>query len=115
MSYFCHQISFTTSGWSRLLRNSQEPFETVRGPIESLGGKVLSAFFALDSYDVLVLSDFPEWVSVSAIDIALFADGDVARVHSSQLLTDAQVLTAFANTDDSSDRTTPHALAATAT
>jgi uncharacterized protein with GYD domain len=43
--------------------NATDPFAPVRAPIESLGGTLLSAFFAEDSYDVLALSEFPEGVS----------------------------------------------------
>ena len=115
MSYFCHQVSFTTAAWNRVFHNAQDSFEAVRAPIESLGGKIISAFFALDSYDVLVVSDLPETVSASAIDIALFASGDVARLHSTQLLTSAQILKAAEKAGISSDRSLPRALAASAT
>jgi len=115
MSYFCHQVSFTTAAWNRVFHNARDSFEAVRAPIESLGGKVLSAFFALDSYDVLILSDMPETVSGSAIDIALFASGEVARVQSTQLLTAAQLLKAAEKAGISSDRTLPRAMAANAT
>jgi len=115
MSYFCHQVSFTTAAWNRVFRDTRGSFEAVRAPIESLGGKVLSAFFARDSYDVLLVSDLPESVSPSAIDIALFASGDVARIHSTQLLTADQILRAAEKAGISCDRTLPRALAASAT
>ena len=115
MSYFSHQVSFTTAAWNRVFRNAHDSFEAVRIPIEALGGKVISAFFALDSYDVLVMSDLPETISASAIDIALFASGDVACVHSTQLLTAEQILKAAEKAGIPSERSFPRALAASAT
>jgi len=97
MAYFCHQVSFTTSAWNRVLQNTEDRFQTIRAPIESLGGKVLGAFFAIDSYDVLLLSELPEDVTAGALDIALFAGGDVAHIHSTRLLNAAQVLEAGAH------------------
>jgi uncharacterized protein with GYD domain len=97
MPYFCHQLSYTSSGWTRILQNTADRFETVRIPIETLGGKVIVAFFALDSYDVLLLSDLPDGVCTGTIDIALFSAGDVAHVHSARLLSAAQVLDVVRN------------------
>lgn len=62
----------------------------VRAPVESLGGSLLNAFFTSDSYDVLAIAEFPEAVSPDDISIAFYADGRVARVHSSLLLTASQ-------------------------
>jgi uncharacterized protein with GYD domain len=112
MSYFCHQVSFTTDAWNRVFHSAEDSFQAVRAPVESLGGKVLSAFFALGSYDVLAVSELPESVSPSAIDIALFASGDVAHVHSTQLLTAGDILKAAEKAGLSSDRPLPRALAA---
>jgi hypothetical protein len=62
-----------------------------RAPIESLGGTLLNAFFAEDSYDVLALAEFPDGVSLNDISIAFHAGGAVAAMHSSVLLTASQL------------------------
>ena len=97
MSYFCHQVSFTSSARTRLLQDTSGRFKGLREPIDSLEGKILSAFFALDSYDLLLLTDFPELVSSSDIDIALLARGDIARIHTTQLLNATQLLESARN------------------
>jgi len=114
MPHFCHQVSFTTSAWTRVIQSTEDRFQAVRAPIESLGGKVLGAFFALDSYDVLLLSELPEDVTASAVDIALFAGGDVAHIHSTLLLNSSQVLEAARKADAYPNRPVPRALAASA-
>ena len=95
MPRFCHQISYTSAAWQHVLQNPQDHFELVRGPIESLGGKIHAAFFALDSYDVLALTEFPENASPADISVALFAGGDVAQIHTTRLLDAAQALEAM--------------------
>ena len=114
MAYFCHQVSFTTSAWTRVLQNTEDRFHAVRVPIESLGGKVLGAFFAIDSYDVLLLSELPEDVTSGAVDLALFAGGDVAHIHSTRLLSASQVLEAAKKPGAYPDRPVLRALAASA-
>lgn len=94
MSNFCHQISFTSSAWHRVLE-SKDTFQTVRAPIESLGGSILAAFFAIDSYDVLVISDFPDHVTIADVAVQFSAGGDVAQVHTTRLLDASGVLEAM--------------------
>jgi uncharacterized protein with GYD domain len=112
MPYFCHQVSFTTGAWSRILQNTGDRFVAVRPPIESLGGKIIASFFALDSYDVLLLTDLPESVSIGVVDIALFSGGEVARVHSTRLLSSAERLGVDQDADVCAD-TPARAFAAT--
>jgi uncharacterized protein with GYD domain len=90
MCLFSHQISFTSSAWHALAQNSSDPLAWVRGPVESLGGNLLNAFFTGDTYHVLAITEFPEAVSSDDISIAFYAGGAVARVHSSPLLTVSQ-------------------------
>ena len=95
MPFFCHQISFTNDAWVRVIQNSQDRFEAIRGPIESLGGRIQATFFALDSYDVLAITEFPDNISAAAISIAFAAGGAVANIQTTLLLTAAQAVEAL--------------------
>jgi uncharacterized protein with GYD domain len=94
MPHFSHQISFTSSAWRRVVEN-QDRFEPVRAPIESLGGNLHAVFFALDSFDVLAITELPESVSPTDISVAFFSSGDVAQVHTTRLLHATQALEAM--------------------
>lgn len=95
MLHFCHQISYTSSAWHRVMQNPQDCFEAVRLPIASLGGTIHAVFFALDSYDVLAITEFPEDTSPADISVKFFASGEVAQIHTTQLLDGAQALEAM--------------------
>ena len=97
MPFFCHQISFTNDAWVRVIQNSQDRFEAIRGPIESLGGRIQATFFALDSYDVLAITEFAEDISPASIAVAFSAGGDVAQIHTTRLLGASQALEAMRN------------------
>jgi len=116
MSNFCHQISYTSSAWRRVMQNSADRFELVRSPIESLGGKVHAAFFALDSYDVLAITELPESTSPADISVAFFANGEVAQIRTTPLLDATQAIEAMRKAGPSSYRPVPReqALAASA-
>lgn len=96
MPHFCHQISYTSSAWTRILNNNDR-FAAVRAPIEFLGGTMHAAFFAIDSFEVLIISEFPDHISDTDIAVQLFASGDVATIHSTRLLDASGVLQAMQN------------------
>ena len=116
MPFFCHQISFTNDAWTRVVQNSQDRFEGIRGPIESLGGKIQATFFAVDSYDVLAITEFAEDISPSSIAIAFSAGGEVAQIHTTRLLGASQALEAMRNAGVCTSRPfpRPNSLAASA-
>jgi len=95
MLHFCHQISYTNAAWTRVLQNPEDRFEVVRSTIESLGGKIDAAFFTMDSYDVLAITEFPDGVSAASIAIAFSAGGEVAHIHSTKLLDASEALEAM--------------------
>lgn len=111
MPHYCHQISYTSAAWTRVLQNPEDRFESVRAPIESLGGKIRAAYFALGSYDVLAITEFPADVSASAIAIAFSAGGEVASIQTSQLLGASDALEAVRKSGPCSYRPTPRAQA----
>jgi uncharacterized protein with GYD domain len=86
MSFFCHQVSYTTDARNRLLHDPLDRFEAIRKPIENLGGKLQSSFFALGPFDVLVISEFPDEVSPAAISVAFSQGGAIASIHTIPLL-----------------------------
>jgi uncharacterized protein with GYD domain len=51
-----------------------------------------AAFFAIDSFDVLIISEFPDHISDTDIAVQFFANGDVAAIHSTRLLDASGVL-----------------------
>src|SRR5579883_27808 len=52
MSFYCHQVSYTTDARKRLLSDSHDRYEAIRAPIEKLGGHIKSSFFTLGPFAV---------------------------------------------------------------
>ena len=95
MPFFCHQVSYTKEAWARLMQNPQDRLEAVRGPIEMLGGKMHTSFFAFGPFDVLAITEFPDTLSAAAIAIAFAAGGAVSNIQTTPLLTAAQAVEAL--------------------
>jgi len=86
MSFYCHQVSYTTDARKRLLNDPHDRYEAIRDPIEKLGGHLKSSFFTLGPFDVLVISEFPQDVSLADISIAFSHGGAIASIHTYPLL-----------------------------
>lgn len=60
--------------------------EAVRQALESVGGKLESAYYALGEYDVVIIADLPDNVAASALSLAASATG-LVRTRTTALLT----------------------------
>ena len=85
MPYYCHQVSYTKEAWARLMADPQDRLDIVRLPIEKLGGKLHSAFFAFGPFDVIAITDMPDNMSAAAIAIAFAAGGAVSHIQTTPL------------------------------
>ncbi|MGB2589804.1 MAG: GYD domain-containing protein [Candidatus Acidiferrum sp.] len=92
MPFYCHQVSYTKEAWARLMADPQDRLEIVRIPIEKLGGKLHSAFFAFGPFDVLAITEMPDNMSAAAIAIAFAAGGAVASIQTTPLMTAVQAI-----------------------
>ncbi len=92
MTHFCHQVSYTSEAWSRVVQNPEDRFEAIRAPIENLGGKFRAAFFTTGRYDVLAITEFPDAITPADISIAFARGGAVADIQTIPLLTPSEAI-----------------------
>jgi uncharacterized protein with GYD domain len=92
MTHFCHQVSYTSEAWSRVVQNPEDRFEAIRSPIENLGGKFRAAFFTTGHFDVLAITEFPDAITPADISTAFARGGAVAHIQTTPLLTPSQAI-----------------------
>jgi uncharacterized protein with GYD domain len=95
MPFFCHQVSYTKEAWAKLMQNPQDRLEAVRAPIEKLGGKMHTSFFAFGPFDVIAITEMPDNIAAAAIAIAFAAGGSVQSIQTTPLMTAAQAVEAL--------------------
>ena len=95
MPHYLHQVSYTSEAWARLIANPQDRIEAVRAPIEKLGGRINTAFFAFGEHDAVVITEMPDNVSAAAIAIAFAAGGSIKNAKTTPLLTAAETVEAL--------------------
>jgi uncharacterized protein with GYD domain len=95
MPHYLHQVSYTPEAWARLIATPQDRIAAIRTPIEKLGGRIDTAFFAFGDYDVVVITDMPDNVSAAAIAIAFAAGGAVKTSKTTPLISTTETLEAL--------------------
>ena len=87
MPYYMIQAAYTSESWASQIANPQNRIEMVRPMFESLGGRIESAYFAFGEYDVIVIAEFPDDVSVAAVSVAINASGAFTTMKTTPLMT----------------------------
>ena len=95
MPYFLHQVSYTPETWSLLIANPQDRMDAVRAPVEKLGGRIQTGFFAFGEFDLAVITEMPDNVSAAAIAMAFAGGGAVKSLKTTPLMTTAEALDAL--------------------
>ena len=95
MPFYCHQVTYTKEAWAKLMENPQDRLEAVRAPIEKLGGRMHTSFFAFGAFDVIAITEMPDNISAAAIAIAFAAGGAVQSIQTTPLMTAAQAVEAL--------------------
>jgi uncharacterized protein with GYD domain len=95
MPHYLHQVSYTPEAWARLIANPHDRIEAVRAPIERLGGRINTAFFAFGEHDAVVITEMPDNVSAAAIAIAFAAGGSIKNAKTTPLMTAAETVEAL--------------------
>lgn len=75
MPLYMYQASYTSDAWKTQIQNPQNRIEQVRPMIEGQGGKILGAYYAFGEYDIVVIMEAPDNVSMSALALAVAAGG----------------------------------------
>ena len=75
MPLYMFQAAYTSEAWAAQISTPQNRIEQVRPAIERLGGRILSAYYAFGEYDVVVIIEAPDNISIAALALAVAAGG----------------------------------------
>lgn len=95
MPLFMIQASYTPEAMAKLIANPQDRFDSVRGPVERLGGRVQNMYFAFGEHDIIFITEMPENVSAAALSLAATAGGSLRTCKTTPLMTNAEGMEAM--------------------
>jgi len=95
MPLYLYQGAYGAEGWSALVEKPQNRIQAVRPAVESLGGKIHNAFFSFGEYDVALIVELPDNVSMAALSMAIAAGGAIKSAKTTVLLSPEDALAAM--------------------
>ena len=87
MAHYMFQLAYTSEAWAAQIRDPRSFMERATPLIEALGGKVESAYYAFGDYDVILIAEMPDDVSMAAAALAVAAGGAVKTMKTTTLMT----------------------------
>jgi uncharacterized protein with GYD domain len=95
MPHFLTQVSYTDHAWQTLISNPHNRIDTLRPVVEKLGGKIVNAWFAFGDYDIILITEMPDNVSIAALALAAAAGGACKTIKTTPLLETSEGLEAL--------------------
>jgi uncharacterized protein with GYD domain len=95
MSLYLIQAAYSHEALRAMIQNPQDRTGALRGPIESLGGKIHNLFLSFGEYDAVLLLEMPNNIAAAAIAIAVGAGGACKSIKTTPLLTVAEGIEAL--------------------
>jgi uncharacterized protein with GYD domain len=87
MPYYLLQVSYTSKGLATLVKNPQNRMDALRPVFVGLGGRLDGMWFSFGDYDLVMICQMPDNVSVAAISMAISSGDAVKTVKTTPLMT----------------------------
>ena len=87
MPYYLIQAVYTADSWATQTRNPQNANDRVRPPVEALGGRIESVYYAFGEYDAVAIVEVPDNVNSGAFSIRASAGGPIKDIKTTPLMT----------------------------
>jgi uncharacterized protein with GYD domain len=96
MPQYLYQVAYAPESLAAQMKNPEDRLEVVGKQIaDAVGAKILAGGFSYGEYDVAVIVEAPDEVTMAAVAIALAAGGAVKAAKTTPLLSGAQWVAAL--------------------
>jgi len=96
MPQYLYQVAYTSESLAAQIKNPQDRLEIVGRQIaDAVGAKILGGGFSYGEYDVSVIVEAADEVTMAAVAIAIAAGGSVKAAKTTPLLSGAQWVAAL--------------------
>lgn len=86
MALYLWQIGYTSDGWIAQVKNPQDRLELVKPIAEKLGGRILDGWYSFGDYDVVVIVEMPDNVSIASLVLAATTGGHLSASKTTPLM-----------------------------
>lgn len=93
--------SWSSASWARMIENPDDRIAAAEDFAHAIGATLESFYWLpLATHDVLIMSDAPDSVTASAVNIGVGSTGAVQNIETYELLTQEQLMQALAVAGD---------------
>jgi len=86
MASYLAQASYTSEALATLIKTQENRTEIVKKTAKKLGGKLIASWLSFGEYDVVMVIEMPDNVSMASFAIAAAAGGSLKSVKTTPLL-----------------------------
>jgi uncharacterized protein with GYD domain len=96
MPQYLYQVAYTAESLAAQIKNPQDRLQIVgKQMADAVGAKILAGGFSYGKYDVSVIVDAPDDVTMAAVALAIAAGGAVKAAKTTPLLNGSQWVAAL--------------------
>jgi len=96
MAQYLYQLTYTTESLAAQIKNPQDRLEVVGKQLaDAVGAKILGGGYSFGKYDVSIIVEAPDDVTMAAVALAIAAGGAVKVAKTTPLLSGAQWVAAL--------------------
>jgi uncharacterized protein with GYD domain len=96
MALYMYQAAYTPESWAAQVTDPQNRVEAIgQRACESVGGKLLGGWYAFGEYDIVLIMEIPDNVSMAAVGIAVAAGGAIKSARTTVLMTGTEGVAAM--------------------
>jgi uncharacterized protein with GYD domain len=96
MPLYMYQAAYAPDSWAAQIKNPQNRAETVgKALCEAAGGKCIGAWYCFGEYDLVLVADMPDAVSMASVALAVASGGAVKAAVTTTLMSGAEGVAAM--------------------
>ena len=96
MPQYLYQVAYTSESLAAQIKNPQDRLEVVGKQLnDAVGARILAGGYSYGEYDISVIVDAPDDVTMAAVAVAIAAGGAVRAAKTTPLLNGSQWLAAL--------------------
>jgi uncharacterized protein with GYD domain len=96
MPQYLYQVAYTSESLAAQIKNPQDRLEVVGKQLnDAVGARILAGGYSYGEYDISVIVDAPDDVTMAAVAVAIAAGGAVRTARTTPLLNGSQWVAAL--------------------
>jgi uncharacterized protein with GYD domain len=102
MPYYLIETAYSADAAKALIATPQDRLEAVKAACQSLGGSLVSLYFAFGEYDVVTIAQLPDNEAAAAMALAVGSSGALSRYRTTVLMAPEEAVRAMKKARDAS-------------